>query len=139
MAWLSKINRGTVQRGPLGLHYGLSEPLERDSPDTSLQQAERLIDEAIAKNDNDPFVHYGALYRNARTITMTHRRLAGGENAALLNLDLFGATVAGIRPFAVHLPSDRAALRLRSLDLDRTRNIHPLWQPEAVVAILVRQ
>ena len=90
--------------------------MERDSPDTSLQQAERLIDEAIAKNDNDPFVHYGAMSRNARTITMTHRRLAGGENAALLNLDLSGATVAGIRPFAVHLLSDRAALRLRSLD-----------------------
>ncbi len=31
-----------------------------DSPGTSLDQAERLIDEAIAKDDNDPFVHYVA-------------------------------------------------------------------------------
>jgi adenylate cyclase len=31
-----------------------------DSPETSLEQAERLIDEAIAKDDNDPFVHYVA-------------------------------------------------------------------------------
>jgi adenylate cyclase len=31
-----------------------------DSPETSLDQAERLIDEAIAKDDNDPFVHYVA-------------------------------------------------------------------------------
>jgi adenylate cyclase len=31
-----------------------------DSPETALDQAERLIDEAIAKDDNDPFVHYVA-------------------------------------------------------------------------------
>ena len=31
-----------------------------DSPETSLDQAERLIDEAIAKDDKDPFVHYVA-------------------------------------------------------------------------------
>ena len=31
-----------------------------DSPETSLDQAERLIDKAIAKDDNDPFVHYVA-------------------------------------------------------------------------------
>ncbi len=31
-----------------------------DSPETSLDQAERLIDAAIAKDDNDPFVHYVA-------------------------------------------------------------------------------
>ena len=31
-----------------------------DSPETSLDQAERLIDDAIAKDDNDPFVHYVA-------------------------------------------------------------------------------
>jgi hypothetical protein len=31
-----------------------------DSPQTSLDHAERLIDEAIAKDDNDPFVHYVA-------------------------------------------------------------------------------
>ena len=31
-----------------------------DSPETSLDQAERLVDEAIAKDDNDPFVHYVA-------------------------------------------------------------------------------
>ncbi len=28
-----------------------------DSPETALDEAERLIDEAIAKDDNDPFVH----------------------------------------------------------------------------------
>jgi adenylate cyclase len=31
-----------------------------DSPEASLDQAQRLIDEAIAKDDNDPFVHYVA-------------------------------------------------------------------------------
>ena len=31
-----------------------------DSPETSLDQAERLIDEAIAEDDKDPFVHYVA-------------------------------------------------------------------------------
>jgi adenylate cyclase len=31
-----------------------------DSPETSLDQAQRLVDEAIAKDDNDPFVHYVA-------------------------------------------------------------------------------
>ena len=31
-----------------------------DSPETSLDQAERLIDEAIAKDNKDPFVHYVA-------------------------------------------------------------------------------
>ena len=31
-----------------------------DSPQTALDEAERLIDEAIAKDDNDPFVHYVA-------------------------------------------------------------------------------
>ena len=31
-----------------------------DSPETSLEQAERLVDEAITKDDNDPFVHYVA-------------------------------------------------------------------------------
>jgi adenylate cyclase len=31
-----------------------------DSPETSLDQAERLVDEAIAKDDKDPFVHYVA-------------------------------------------------------------------------------
>ena len=31
-----------------------------DSPETSLDQAQRLIDEAIAKDDKDPFVHYVA-------------------------------------------------------------------------------
>ena len=31
-----------------------------DNPETALDQAERLIDEAIAKDDNDPFVHYVA-------------------------------------------------------------------------------
>jgi adenylate cyclase len=31
-----------------------------DSPETSLDQAESLVDEAIAKDDKDPFVHYVA-------------------------------------------------------------------------------
>jgi adenylate cyclase len=31
-----------------------------DSPETSLDQAQRLVDEAIAKDHNDPFVHYVA-------------------------------------------------------------------------------
>jgi adenylate cyclase len=31
-----------------------------DSPETSLDQAQRLVDEAIAKDDKDPFVHYVA-------------------------------------------------------------------------------
>ena len=31
-----------------------------DSPETALDEAERFIDEAIAKDDNDPFVHYVA-------------------------------------------------------------------------------
>jgi adenylate cyclase len=31
-----------------------------DSPETALEQAEHLIDEAIAKDDHDPFVHYVA-------------------------------------------------------------------------------
>jgi adenylate cyclase len=31
-----------------------------NSPETSLDEAERLIDEAIARDDNDPFVHYVA-------------------------------------------------------------------------------
>jgi hypothetical protein len=31
-----------------------------DSPETALDQAERLIDEAIEKDNNDPFVHYVA-------------------------------------------------------------------------------
>jgi adenylate cyclase len=31
-----------------------------DSPETALDQAERLIDEAIEKDKNDPFVHYVA-------------------------------------------------------------------------------
>jgi adenylate cyclase len=34
-----------------------------DTPDKSMDQAERLLDEAIARDDNDPFVHYvAALY-----------------------------------------------------------------------------
>jgi adenylate cyclase len=31
-----------------------------DNPETSLDQAQRLVDEAIAKDDKDPFVHYVA-------------------------------------------------------------------------------
>ena len=31
-----------------------------DSPETSLDEAQRLVDEAIARDDNDPFVHYVA-------------------------------------------------------------------------------
>ena len=31
-----------------------------DSPETSLDQAQRFVDEAIAKDDKDPFVHYVA-------------------------------------------------------------------------------
>ena len=31
-----------------------------DHPETSLDEAQRLVDEAIARDDNDPFVHYVA-------------------------------------------------------------------------------
>ena len=31
-----------------------------DHPETSLEEAQRLVDEAIARDDNDPFVHYVA-------------------------------------------------------------------------------
>ena len=31
-----------------------------DTPETSMDQAERLIGEAIARDDKDPFVHYVA-------------------------------------------------------------------------------
>jgi hypothetical protein len=53
---------------------------------------------------------------DSRIITITHQRLAGGENAEWLNRDPAGARVVGIRSSAVHLPDDRAARRLRSLD-----------------------
>ena len=52
-----------------------------DSPETALDQAERFINEAIAKDDRDPFVHYVAALLGLWT--KNYERWAGEADKAL--------------------------------------------------------
>ena len=90
----------------LGMGYALDHQNHwSEAPETSLDRAQRLVDDAIDKDDNDPFVHYVAAV--VATWKKDYERWAHEDEKALSLNPNYALAHSNLGPASSKSPADR--------------------------------